>query len=165
MYTCKTWLLLRPQFNHIMKILTLCPWHARLPRAAAGTPPPTLGCSRQQSEGEWSVFPPDLCSSHSEPCTTTGERQRRRGTINMNIGFLNERDDQPRSREDGDLWSSRQHNHSRRTLLLLLFSFKGQSKIRTKDKISSRASHQGQFYFMLKCNNTAFWLKVNDESW
>lgn len=67
---------------------TLCPWHARQPRGAAGTPPPTLCCSRQQSEGESSAFPPDLCNSHSEPYTTTGEEtETKRGEIKMNICF------------------------------------------------------------------------------
>lgn len=55
---------------------TLCPWRARPPRGAAGTPPPTLGCNQQQNEAEWSVAPPGPDSSHSEPCTASADRSR-----------------------------------------------------------------------------------------
>lgn len=77
--------MLKPQ----LKRHTLCPWRARRPRGAAGTPPPTLCCSQQQSEGEWSVVPPGLYNSHSEPYIATGETRgkRRRGKIKMNIRF------------------------------------------------------------------------------
>lgn len=67
---------------------TLCPWRARRPRGAAGTPPPTLCCNRRRNEAAWSVGPPDPGSSHSEPCTATadGERERIKAAPNRQGG-------------------------------------------------------------------------------
>lgn len=81
---CKCLLLCLPQIKPQLKCHTLCPWRARRPRGAAGTPPLTLCCSQQQSEGVWSVVPPGLYNSHSEPYTMTGKRwsERQRGKIN-----------------------------------------------------------------------------------
>lgn len=93
---------------------TLCPWRAHRPRGAAGTPPPTLGCNRQQSEAGWSVGPPGPDSSHSEPCTATAERDRRVKTAPRAAGPV--RTEREGNREDpGKLWRANSQSGSRKT--------------------------------------------------